>query len=52
MQKALKIPQTELRQPKTIENSSNLTFINIFNPNKSKILDLVKSNVNTLVQML
>ena len=31
IQKALKIPQTELQQPKTIENNNNLTFISTFN---------------------
>ena len=50
IQKALKIPQTELRQPKTIENNNNLTFITTFNPNNPKIFDLVKSGVNTLVE--
>ena len=38
-----------LRQPKTIENN-NLTFISTFNPNNPKIFDLVKSDVNTLVE--
>ena len=38
-----------LRQPKTIENN-NLTFISTFNPNNPKICDLVKSDVNTLVE--
>ena len=47
--KALKIPQTELRQRKTIENNNNLTFISTFKPNNSKIFDLIKSGVNTLV---
>ena len=37
MQKPLKICQTELRQPKTIENNNNLTFISTFNPNNPKI---------------
>ena len=46
----LKIPQTELRQPKAIENNNNLTFISAFKPNNSKIFDLVKSAVNTLVE--
>ena len=50
MQKALKIPQTELRQPKTIENNNNLTFISTFNQNNPKIFDLIKSGVNTLVE--
>ena len=48
IQKALKIPQTELCQPKTIVNNNNLTFISTFNPNNPKILDLVKSGVNAL----
>ena len=50
IQKALKIPQTELRQPKTIENNNNLTFITTFNPNNPKIFDLVKSGVNVPVE--
>ena len=50
IQKALKIPQTELRQPKTIENNNNLTFISTSNPNNPKIFDLIKSGVNTLVE--
>ena len=50
IQKALKIPQKELRQPKTIENSNNLTFTSTFNPNNPKIFHLVKSGVNTLVE--
>ena len=50
IQKALKIPQTELRQPKKIENNNNLTFISTFNLNNPKIFDLVESGVNTLVE--
>ena len=50
IQKALKTPQTELRQPKTIKNNNNLTFISTFNPNNPKIFDLIKSGVNTLVE--
>ena len=50
IQKALKIPQTELRQAKTIENNNNLTFISTFNPDNPKIFDLIKSGVNTLVE--
>ena len=50
IQKALKIPQTKLRQPKKIENNNNLSFISTFNPNNPKIFDLVKSSVNTLVE--
>ena len=42
--------QMELRQPKTIENNKNITFITTFNPNNPKIFDLVKSGVNTLVE--
>ena len=49
-QKALKIPQTELCQPKTIENNINLTLISTFNPNNPKIFDLIKCGVNTLVE--
>ena len=48
IQKALKIPETELRQPKTIENNNNLTFVTTCNPNNPKIFDLVKSGVNAL----
>ena len=50
IQKALKNPQTELRQPKTIENNNNLTFISALHPNNPKIFNLVKSGVSTLVQ--
>ena len=50
IQKALKIPQTKLGQPKTIENNNNLTFISTFNPNNPKIFTLVKSGVNALVE--
>ena len=50
IQKALKIPQPELCQPKTIGNNNNLTFISTFNSNNPKIFDLVKSGVNTLVE--
>ena len=50
IQKAWKIPQTELRQPKTIENNNNLTFLSTFNPINPQIFDLVKSGVNTLVE--
>ena len=39
----------ELRQRKTIENNNNLTFISTFKSNNSKIFDLIKSGVNTLV---
>ena len=42
--------KTELRQPKKIENNNNLTFISTFNPNNSKIFDLVKSGVNAIVE--
>ena len=37
IQKPLRIPQTELSQPKTIENNNNLTFISTFNSNNPKI---------------
>ena len=50
IQKALKIPQTELYQPKTTENNNNLTFLSTFNPNNPKIFKLVKSGVNKLVE--
>ena len=49
-QKALKILQTELSQPKTIENNNNLTFITTFNPSNPKIFDSLKSGVNILVE--
>ena len=42
--------KTELRQPKKIENNNNLTFISTFNPNNSKIFDLVKSGINAIVE--
>ena len=50
--KALKIPQpTPLRQPKTIEkNPSNLAFISTLNASNPKIVDFVKSGINTLVE--
>ena len=32
------------------ENNNNLTFISTFNPNNSKIFDLVKFRVDTLVE--
>ena len=51
IQKALKIPQpTALRQPKTIEKNSNLAFICTFNPNSPKLVNLIKSGVNTLAE--
>ena len=50
IQKALKIPQTKLCQLKTIGNSNNLAFMSSFNPNNSKLFDLVKSGVDTLVE--
>ena len=50
IQKTLKIPQTKLRQSKTIENNNNLTFISTFNPNNPKIFELIKSGVYTLVE--
>ena len=50
IQKALKIPQTELHQPKKIGSNNKKTFISTFNPNNPKIFDLVKSGANTLVE--
>ena len=50
IQKASKIPQMELRQPRTIGNNNNLTVTSTFNPNNRKIFDLVKSGVNTLFE--
>ena len=50
IQKALKIRQTELHQPKKIGSNNKKTFISTFNPNNPKIFDLVKSGANTLVE--
>ena len=50
IQKGLKIPQTELRQLKTIVDNINLTFTTTFNPNNPKIFGLIKSGLNTLVE--
>ena len=50
IQKALNIRQAELRQPKTIPNNNNLTFISTLNPNNPKTFDLVKSGVNKLFE--
>ena len=50
MQNTLKIPQTELSQPKIAENNNNLTLIRTFSPKNPKIFDLVKSGVNTLIE--
>ena len=50
MQNTLKIPQTELSQPKIAENNNNLTLISTFSPKNPKIFDLVKSGVNTLIE--
>ena len=48
IQRALKIPQDILRQPKTTVNKNNLTFISTFNPNNPKVYSLIKSSVKTL----
>ena len=40
----------ESHRHKTIENNNALIFISTFNPNNPKILDLVKSGVNILVE--
>ena len=50
IQKALKIPQTELHQLKTIGDNINLTFTTTFNPNNPKIFGLIKSGFNILVE--
>ena len=50
IQEALKVSQTESHRHKTIENNNALIFISTFNPNNAKILDLVKSGVNILVE--
>ena len=50
IQKAIKIPQTELRQGKIIGNNNNLTITSTFNPNNPKIFNLVKSGVNAPVE--
>ena len=43
--KALKIPQTELRKPKTIEENEekNIPFISTYNPNNPQISNTIKS---------
>ena len=38
-----------MRQPKTIVNDNNLTFISTFNPNNPTIFDKVNSDVNNNV---
>ena len=48
IQKALKIPQNILRQPKVINDENNLTFISTFNPNNPNIYNLIKTSVKTL----
>ena len=50
LQKALKIPQTELRHPKTCKNNNNLTFVSTFNTNNPPKIDLLKSGLNALVE--
>lgn len=50
MQKGLKIPRTELHQPKAIENDNNLIFIRTLNANNPKTFNLVKSSVNAPVE--
>ena len=47
IQRALKILQTELSQPETIENN-DFTFTSTFNSNNPNIFDFIKSGVNTL----
>ena len=50
IRKELKNPQTELSQPKTIENNKNLTFIRTSNPNNPAIFELLRLGVNALVE--
>ena len=50
IRKELKIPQAELRQPKTIENNKNITFIRTSNPNNPTIFELLKFGVNALLK--
>ena len=47
-QKALSIPQKDLRKPKKPSNENILLFIIIFNPNKLNNSNIIKSSVNCL----
>ena len=47
-QKALSIPQKDLRKPKKLSNENILPFITIFNPNNPNIYSNIKSSVNYL----
>ena len=47
-QKALSIPQKDLRNPKTPSNENILPFIPTFNPNNPNIYSTIKSSVNCL----
>ena len=45
-QKALSIPQKDLRKPKKPSNENILPFITTFNPNNPNIYSTIKSSVN------
>ena len=47
-QKALSIPQQDLRKPKKPSNQNILPFIATFNPNNPDIYSTIKSSVNYL----
>ena len=47
-QKALSIPQKDLRKPKTPSNENILPFITTFNPNSPNIYSTIKSSVTCL----
>ena len=47
-QKALPIPQKDLRKPKKPSNENILAFITTFNPNSPNIYSTIKSSVNCL----
>ena len=47
-QKALSIPQKDLRKPKTPSNENILPFITTFNPNSPNIYSTIKSSVTYL----
>ena len=48
--KALNIPQSDLRKPKTRPDNNNLTFVTTHNTNNKNILPLIRNSVNTLKQ--
>ena len=47
-QKALSIPQKDLRKPKKLSNENILPFITTFNPNNPNIYSTIKSSINCL----